>query len=82
VRREPTRRQYFIDGKGALMLTEVNLFGIFVAPLSIYAVAAVFVTLLLRSILWRTGALNWFWHVALFEIALYVCVLCLLILYV
>ena len=64
------------------MLTEVNLFGIFVAPLSIYAVAAVFVTLLLRSLLWRTGALGWFWHVALFEIALYVCVLCLLILYV
>ncbi|MBF0890381.1 DUF1656 domain-containing protein, partial [Gluconobacter sp. LMG 1744] len=26
------------------MLAEVNLFGVFVAPLSIYAVAAVFVT--------------------------------------
>ena len=64
------------------MLTEVNLCGIFVAPLSIYAVAAVFVTLLLRSVLWRTGALNWFWHTPLFEIALYACVLCLLILYV
>jgi len=64
------------------MLTEVNLFGVFVAPLSIYAIAAVFVTLLLRSILWRTGALNWFWHTSLFEIALYACVLCLLILYV
>ncbi|MBF0865246.1 DUF1656 domain-containing protein, partial [Gluconobacter sp. R71646] len=33
------------------MLAEVDLFGVFVAPLSIYAVAAVFVTLLLRSIL-------------------------------
>ncbi|QDH17164.1 DUF1656 domain-containing protein [Swingsia samuiensis] len=64
------------------MLTEVNVFGIFVSPFSIYAVSAVFITLLLRNILWRTGALNWFWHVALFEIALYVCILCLLILYV
>ncbi|GBD57978.1 DUF1656 domain-containing protein [Gluconobacter wancherniae] len=64
------------------MLAEVNIFGVFVSPIAVYAIAAVFVTLFLRSILWRTGALAWFWHVALFEIALYVCVLCLLILYV
>ncbi|EHH69509.1 DUF1656 domain-containing protein [Gluconobacter morbifer] len=65
------------------MLAEVDLFGVFVAPpFRFYAVAAVVVTLVLRSVLWRTGALGWFWHVALFEIALYVCVLCLLILYV
>ncbi|MXV36643.1 MULTISPECIES: DUF1656 domain-containing protein [Saccharibacter] len=64
------------------MLAEVNLFGIFVSPIAIYAVVAVFVTLMLRFLLWRIGALGWFWHVALFEIALYVCVLCLLVLYV
>lgn len=64
------------------MLAEVNIFGVFVAPLSIYALVAVIITLILRNLLWRLGALGWFWHVALFEIALYVCVLCLLILYV
>lgn len=64
------------------MLVEFNLFGVFVAPIAIYAVFAVFVTLVFRFLLWRIGALGWFWHVALFEIALYVCVLCLLVLYV
>ncbi|MCT6837304.1 DUF1656 domain-containing protein [Bombella saccharophila] len=64
------------------MLSEVSLCGVFVSPIAVYAVAAVFVTLVLRYILWRMGALGWFWHVALFEIGLYVCVLCLLVLYV
>ncbi|QDH14402.1 DUF1656 domain-containing protein [Formicincola oecophyllae] len=64
------------------MLAEVNLFGIYVAPISIYAVAATFVTVTIRKILWRLGALGWFWHVPLLEVALYACVLCLLVLYV
>ncbi|MXV43780.1 DUF1656 domain-containing protein [Saccharibacter sp. 17.LH.SD] len=64
------------------MLTEVDLFGIFVSPIAVYAVVAVFVTLIFRFLLWKLGALSWFWHIALFEIALYVCVLCLLVLYV
>ncbi|QDH16052.1 DUF1656 domain-containing protein [Oecophyllibacter saccharovorans] len=64
------------------MLAEVNLFGIYVAPFSIYALVAVFVTLVVRFLLWRFGALAWFWHVPLFEVGLYVCILCLLVLYV
>ncbi|AQS89308.1 hypothetical protein AA101099_2941 [Neoasaia chiangmaiensis NBRC 101099] len=64
------------------MLAEFNLFGVFVAPIAVYAVLAIPVTLLLRFVLWRTGAIEWFWHVALFEVALYVSVLCLMILYV
>lgn len=64
------------------MLSEFNLFGVLIAPIVVYAVAAIPATLLLRFLFWRTGAIEWFWHVALFEVALYVSVLCLLILYV
>ncbi|GBQ94108.1 DUF1656 domain-containing protein [Asaia krungthepensis] len=64
------------------MLAEFDLFGVFISPIAIYSVAAIPVTLLIRFLLWRTGAIEWFWHVALFEVALYVCVLCLMVLYV
>ncbi|GAJ28267.1 DUF1656 domain-containing protein [Acidomonas methanolica] len=64
------------------MLSEFNLFGVFIAPIAVYAIVAIPVTLLVRFLLWRTGALEWFWHVALFEVALYVSVVCLLVLYV
>lgn len=64
------------------MLTEFNLFGVFMAPIALYAVVAIFITLLVRFVLWRLGALDWFWHVALLEVALYVSILCLLVLYV
>lgn len=64
------------------MLTEFNLFGVFMAPIALYAVVAIFITLLVRFVLWRLGALDWFWQVALPEVALYVSILCLLVLYV
>ncbi|GBQ09861.1 DUF1656 domain-containing protein [Swaminathania salitolerans] len=64
------------------MLAEFNLFGVFISPIAVYAIAAIPVTLMIRFVLWRTGAIEWFWHVALFEVALYVSVLCLLVLYV
>ena len=64
------------------MLSEFDIFGVFIAPIAVYAIAAIPVTLLIRFILWRTGAIEWFWHVALFEVALYTSVLCLLVLYV
>ncbi|AOX17525.1 DUF1656 domain-containing protein [Kozakia baliensis] len=64
------------------MLSEFDIFGVFIAPIAVYAIAAIPVTLLIRFILWRTGAIEWFWHVALFEVALYASVLCLLVLYV
>jgi len=65
----------------AFMLTEFNLFGVYVAPIAVYAILAVPVTLFLRFVLWRIGVIGWFWHVALLEVAFYVCVLCLLVLY-
>lgn len=64
------------------MLAEFDLFGVLISPIAVYSIAALPVTLLIRLVLWRTGAIEWFWHVALFEVALYVCVMCLLVLYV
>ncbi|WP_323992629.1 DUF1656 domain-containing protein [Nguyenibacter sp. L1] len=64
------------------MLSEFDLFGVFMAPIVVYAVAAFPVTMAIRLVLWWTGLMGWFWHLALFEVALYACVLCFLILYV
>ncbi len=63
------------------MIAEFNLFGVFMAPIVIYALAAIPITMFIRFLLWWTGLMQWFWHLALFEIALYACVLCLLISY-
>ncbi|GBQ79734.1 hypothetical protein AA13595_0113 [Gluconacetobacter johannae DSM 13595] len=65
-----------------MMLTEFNFFGVFMAPIVVYAIAALPVTMLIRFVLWWSGIMKWFWHLALFEVALYTCVLCLMILYV
>lgn len=64
------------------MLTEFNFFGVFMAPIVVYAIAALPVTMLIRFLLWWSGIMKWFWHLALFEVALYICVLCLMILFV
>ncbi len=68
--------------QGGVMLTEFNLFGVFMAPIVVYALAALPLTMCIRFALWWSGLLGWFWHIALFEVSLYVCILCLLILYV
>lgn len=63
------------------MIAEFDFFGIFIAPFVVYALLAFAVTVIIRSILWRTGLIKLFWHLALFEVALYFNILCLLILY-
>jgi len=63
------------------VISEFDLFGVFIAPIVVYAVIAIPITLVIRFLVWRTGLMKWFWHLALFEVALYTCVLCLLISY-
>ena len=58
-----------------MSFTEVNLFGVYVAPISLLMVAAWFVTVALRRVASRLGLLRYVWHPALFVIALYVIVL-------
>ena len=58
-----------------MRFTEVNLFGVYVAPISVIMVAAWFVTIWLRWGAARFGLLRYVWHPALFVIAIYMIVL-------
>jgi protein AaeX len=62
------------------MLSEVDVGGIYVAPIVVYAAAAIPLFLILRWVLGHLGVLRTIWHPALFELAVYVTLLSLLIL--
>ena len=55
--------------------TEINLFGVYVAPMSVMMVAAWVVTISLRRCAARFGLLRYVWHPALFVFAVYMIVL-------
>jgi protein AaeX len=55
--------------------TEINLFGVYVAPISVIMVAAWVVTIGLRRFAARFGLLRHVWHPALFVFAVHVIVL-------
>jgi hypothetical protein len=58
-----------------MRFTEINLFGVYVAPMSLLMVAAWIVTIALRWIAARLGLLRYVWHPALFLLAVYIIVL-------
>jgi hypothetical protein len=55
--------------------TDINLFGVYVAPISIMIVEAWLVTIVLGRIAGRWGLLRYVWHPALFVFAVYITVL-------
>jgi protein AaeX len=55
--------------------TEINLFGVYVAPISVMMVAAWLVTMGLRRLADRFGLLRHVWHPSLFVFAIYMIVL-------
>jgi hypothetical protein len=55
--------------------TEINLFGVYVAPISIMIVEAWLITIVLRRVADRWGLLRYVWHPALFVFAVYIIVL-------
>jgi hypothetical protein len=55
--------------------TEINLFGVYVAPISVMMVAAWAVTIGLRRIAARFGLLRYVWHPSLFVFAVHIIVL-------
>jgi hypothetical protein len=55
--------------------TEINLFGVYVAPMSVMMVGAWFVTVALRRVADRFGLLRHVWHPSLFVFAVYLIVL-------
>jgi protein AaeX len=55
--------------------TEIDLFGVYIAPMSLLMVAAWLVTIALRRVADRFGLLQHVWHPALFVFAVYMIVL-------
>jgi protein AaeX len=55
--------------------TEINLFGVYVAPISLMLVAAWLVTLALRQVASHFRLMRHVWHPALFVFAVYLIVL-------
>jgi len=55
--------------------TEINLFGVYVAPISLIMVAAWLIMIGLRWIAARFGLLRYVWHPALFVFAVYMILL-------
>jgi protein AaeX len=62
--------------------TEINLFGVYVAPISVIMAAAWVVTIGLRRFAARFGLLRYVWHPSLFVMAVYMIVLSSMVLLV
>jgi hypothetical protein len=60
--------------------TDINLFGVYVAPISIMMIEAWIIAIVLRRVAGRWGLLRHVWHPALFVFAVYIIVLSSLIL--
>jgi len=55
-----------------MRFTEINLLGVYVAPITLIMAAAWLLFVLLRRVTDRLGLLRSIWHPALFELAVYV----------
>lgn len=58
-----------------MSFSEINLFGVYVAPISLLMVAAWLILIALRRMVARFGLLRHVWHPALFVLAVYTIVL-------
>ena len=65
-----------------MRFAEINLFGVYVAPISVIMVAAWVVTIGLRRVAARFGLVQHVWHPALFTFAVFVIVLSSMVLLV
>jgi hypothetical protein len=58
-----------------MRFTEINLFGVYIAPISVMMFVAWVVTIGLRRAIARFGLLNHVWHPALLVLSIFVIVL-------
>jgi protein AaeX len=58
-----------------MKFTDIDLFGVYVAPISIMMIGAWLITIVLRRVASRAGLLRHVWHPALFVFAVYIIVL-------
>jgi protein AaeX len=63
-----------------MRFSEINLLGVYVAPISILIVTAWILTIALRRVADRSGLLGFVWHPALFVFAVYMILLSSLVL--
>jgi protein AaeX len=63
-----------------MRFAEIDLFGVYIAPMSLMMVAAWVVTITLRRVAERFGLRPHVWHPALFVLAVYMIVLSSLVL--
>ena len=63
-----------------MKFVEVDLLGVYVAPISVMMVAAWFVIVVLRRVAGRFGLLGYVWHPALFVFTVYIIVLSTIVL--
>ena len=64
-----------------MRFVEINLFGVYVAPISVMLVAAWIVTIALRRVAARFGLLRHVWHPAAFVFSVYMIVLSSIVLF-
>lgn len=64
-----------------MRFTEINLFGVYVAPISLLIVAAWLIVIGSRRVAARFGLLRYVWHPSLFVFAVYTIVLSSLVLF-
>jgi protein AaeX len=55
-----------------MRFTDINLFGVYVAPISLMMVVAWLITIALRRVADHFGLLRHVWHPALFVFAVYI----------
>ena len=65
-----------------MKFVEINVLGVYVAPISVLMIAAWFVTIGLRRAAARVGLLHYVWHPALFVFNIYIIVLSLMVLFI
>jgi protein AaeX len=70
-----------VTAEHAMRFTEINLFGVYVAPISLMLIAAWIVAIALRWLAARSGLLRHVWHPALFVFAIYIIVLSSMVLF-
>ena len=63
-----------------MRFTEINLYGVYVAPMSLMMVAAWMITIALRRFAARFGLLRYVWHPSLFVFSVYMIVLSTMVL--
>jgi protein AaeX len=65
-----------------MRFVEIDLFGVYVAPMALMLIAAWLILIPLRMVATRLGLLRHVWHPALFEFSVYMIVLSSIVLLV